>query len=249
MNDAAFSNLLAPEILPSIIGVIDLRHGVAVHGIAGNRNDYRAVEFCDGSPMGLVKHYGSLGISRLYVADLDAILGGDVQTACLDETIDSFGGKEVFLDPGWTGDAKAGSVDAIASLADRHASLRIIAATETASSTGSVAGLTKVLSPDRALLGLDYRGGAAVQQSTEPGQWLDEAERCNLHGVLVLDVAAVGTSSGVVTHELCRSIAERNPRLKIYSGGGIRSASDVNQLIRAGCHGCVVATALHRKLR
>lgn len=245
MNESAISSLQTSDFLPSIIGVIDLRHGIAVHGIAGNRSEYRAVKFCDGSPLELANHYRGLGVKRLYVADLDAILGDDVQTACLDETIAAFGGKEIIVDLGWTGDAEAGAVDAIMSLAGRHSSLRFIAATETASSIDAVALLSKTVAPDRVLLGLDYRGGVAMNPTSEPGRWLDQAERCQLHGVLVLDVAAVGTSLGIVTQAICRSIAEQHPRLKIYSGGGIRSSSDVKQLIDSGCQGCLIATALH----
>lgn len=242
MNDSAISSLLTPELLPSIIGVIDLQRGIAVHGIAGNRNDYRAVDFCDGSPIELARYYRGLGLARLYVADLDAILGHDVQVTRLDETIAAFGGDEVILDSGWTGN---GHADSIASLASRYAGLRFIAATETASSIDAIGQMAQTLSPDRILLGLDYRDGNAVDQTTETSNWLDEADRCHVNGVLVLDVAAVGTASGVVTQTICQRIADQHPRFRIYSGGGIRSATDVKQLIDAGCHGCLIATALH----
>ena len=225
--------------------MIDLRCGVAVHGIAGDRNNYREVKVCDGSPVELAKHYRRLGLKRLYIADLDAILGGTIQRACLQEVIAAFSGDEVIVDVGWTDDRDAKTNDIIRSIAQRHLKMRFIAATETATSLDSLCRLAEIVTPDRTLLGLDYRGGEAVNQQSSPIEWLNEAERCKIFGVVVLDVAMVGTSAGVSTQAICNTIVKKNPRLTIYSGGGVACKEDVDSLIESGCRGCLVATALH----
>jgi phosphoribosylformimino-5-aminoimidazole carboxamide ribotide isomerase len=59
-----------------VVGVIDLQGGTAVHAVRGERERYRPL----GDPLSLARRYG---LEELYVADLDAITGGDVQTAVI----------------------------------------------------------------------------------------------------------------------------------------------------------------------
>ena len=74
MND-----LLTRRWVQHIVGVIDLLDGQAVHAIAGNRNQYQPIAFCNGDPLALVAYYRTFGLSALYVADLDAIENDRIQ--------------------------------------------------------------------------------------------------------------------------------------------------------------------------
>ena len=65
-----------------MIGVVDLLGGRAVHARAGRREDYRPVRAVAGSviepgdALALARVYiDRLGLTELYAADLDAILG------------------------------------------------------------------------------------------------------------------------------------------------------------------------------
>jgi phosphoribosylformimino-5-aminoimidazole carboxamide ribotide isomerase len=67
-----------------VIPVIDLRHGAAVHAIAGDRDNYQPVMLGvirDGDPCGLASFYAARNPPAIYLADLDAILGGEVQAS------------------------------------------------------------------------------------------------------------------------------------------------------------------------
>jgi phosphoribosylformimino-5-aminoimidazole carboxamide ribotide isomerase len=74
--------------------------------------------------------------------------------------------------------------------------------------------------------------------------WLDHATSLGMNGVVVLDIAAVGQKCGPVTGRMCSDIKKSHPDLTIWSGGGIRDASDAMQLVQQGCDRCLVATAL-----
>ncbi len=63
-----------------IIPVIDLKDGQVVRGIAGRREEYRPVESIiatDAQPATVAKAFVDLGLSDVYVADLDAIAGAE----------------------------------------------------------------------------------------------------------------------------------------------------------------------------
>src|SRR5690349_15781365 len=62
-----------------VIGVIDLLDGRAVHARRGDRHRYSPIaipEVPDGDPVGLADFYvNQLGLTTVYVADLNAIAG------------------------------------------------------------------------------------------------------------------------------------------------------------------------------
>ncbi len=238
MND-----LLSDDILAKLVGVIDLRHGQAVHAIAGDRDYYQNVEFCGGDPIGLAEHYSQLGVTELYVADLDAIIDGTVQVEAIEAVCHCVASSKMVIDIGWTGKENKESRDAIAVLTDRHANVCWIAATESAKTAGALAELAELVSAERVFLGLDYRNGQLIGSKDE-AEWILAATELGCCGVVVLDLASVGTGAGPSTMEICRRVKQLAPRLLVYSGGGIRTAEDVSELVEAGCDRCLIATAL-----
>lgn len=227
--------------------------GAAVHAVAGKRDRYQPIEWCGHSPLRLAGHYRQLGVSRLYVADLDAILHGKVQVELLVDIVNQFPIDEILLDIGWIGgcDDQTAAVERLSQNIGN--STCFIAATESARDIEAVGELAKVVGSERVFLSLDLRSGKSVDNVATENEWIETAIRWNLAGVIVLDIAAVGTGSGPVTADRCRAIRERlarsisrdSNRLRVYSGGGIRAIADVAALVDAGCHGCLVGTMLH----
>src|SRR6185503_3356039 len=66
-----------------ILPVIDLSGGQAVHAVAGDRASYRPVRSVlapSADPLELARGYRDrLGLREVYLADLDAIAGGEAQ--------------------------------------------------------------------------------------------------------------------------------------------------------------------------
>jgi uncharacterized protein related to proFAR isomerase len=221
-----------------------------VHAIAGRRKYYNDVPFCQGSAKRLAKHYQTLGIERLYVADLDAIEGQAIQASTLSELL-CLGWKQVLIDVGWRGDEAIGRRQKLAEIAALGSEVCWIAATESCRSTQALERLADCVSPHGVMLGLDYRQQTLIahgsDQATSPdeGDWIRAAsatETCC--GAVVLEISAVGTRSGPSTLETCRRLHAIAPRLTLISGGGIRSSEDARELLRAGCTAVLAATSL-----
>ncbi|MEM2793683.1 MAG: HisA/HisF-related TIM barrel protein, partial [Candidatus Methanomethylicia archaeon] len=63
-----------------IIPVMDVMNGIVVHGVSGLRSQYKPLEsrICSSNnPIDVADAIRRLGFSRLYIADLDAIMGGE----------------------------------------------------------------------------------------------------------------------------------------------------------------------------
>src|SRR6476620_3114496 len=99
-----------------LIGVIDLLRGRAVHARAGVREQYAPVIAPAGAPIqpgsasGLAREYiDRFGLTELYVADLDAILGGAPQETSVAALAAL--GAALWLDAGvsWVEDARNAS--------------------------------------------------------------------------------------------------------------------------------------------
>jgi HisA/HisF family protein len=222
-----------------VIGVIDLKDGVAVHAVRGERQRYRPVRsgLVEGAdPVDVARALRDrLGLNELYVADLDAIAGGLGH----DETLRALAAEaELMVDAG-AGDAAG--VERVLSLG----AARAIVGTETLADAAAFAKLPL----DRLVLSLDMRAGEVLARDPElatlgPGEALARLTRAGLREAIVLDLARVGSGEGPDV-ELVRELHGRFPRLALLAGGGVRDAADLRALAQAGAAGALVATALH----
>jgi phosphoribosylformimino-5-aminoimidazole carboxamide ribotide isomerase len=222
-----------------VIGVIDLKDGVAVHAVRGERERYRPVrsELVEGAaPVDVARALRDrLGLRELYVADLDAIAGGRGH----DETLRALAVEaELMVD---AGAADAAGVGRVLSLG----AARAIVGTETLADAGAFAALPL----DRLVLSLDMRAGRVLARDPRlatlgPGEALARLTRAGLREAIVLDLARVGSGEGPDV-ELVRELHGRFPQLALLAGGGVRDAADLRALARAGAAGALVATALH----
>jgi phosphoribosylformimino-5-aminoimidazole carboxamide ribotide isomerase len=229
-----------------ILGVVDLRRGLAVRARGGRRDRYAPIESVAGQsvPTGdattLARQYvDRFGLPALYVADLDAIEERVWQVAIL-RTLASIG-VPLWLDA------------AIASLDDARAALacgasRLIVGLETLPSFEVLETIVKEVGGNRVVFSLDLRDGQPIATTPELARQSPEtvaalAVEAGVGTVLVLDLARVGSASGVDL-ELLTRIRRGTSSICVYAGGGVRGIGDVEQLQQVGCDGALVATAL-----
>ncbi|MBP2647464.1 MAG: putative histidine biosynthesis protein [Gemmatimonadetes bacterium] len=232
-----------------LIPVLDLARGVAVHAVGGDRARYAPVRSVltpgvQGDALALARAYRSLpGVSRCYVADLDAIAGRPAQRDLVARlrSDEGFGGP-LLLDAG------------VASLADRDRlaidSTDLIVGLETLRSFADLAGLAAL---GRITFSLDLRNDVALVTedlktktlSTEPEALARGAIGAGARSLILLDVGRVGRGVGL-NLELFASLRRALPRVPLLAGGGVRGAGDLDALAGIGCDGVLVASALHR---
>ncbi len=229
----------------SLLGVIDLRLGQAVHAIAGDRAHYQpiAVPHADrGDPLALIRYYERLGLKAFYLADLDRLMGGEMQWETLRRLLES--GHEFWFDLGLSQpmDLEFARRKLGGELTDHQVTW--IIATESLSPGTDWTAWRQHAKSARLAIGIDLRGGqflGPVESVEEIVRGMDLAaiDRC-----VVLDLAAVGTGSGPVTMSVCEHLKSLKPDAEIASGGGVRSERDALALYLAGCRRILVATAL-----
>lgn len=232
-----------PSSMMPVIPVLDLMGGHVVRAVRGERQHYKPVRsrLCAGSDpvelaCALCHHTGS---DRLYIADLDALLGGVAQVAVLRRLLDALPGVRLWLDAGWRDAAAARALwaelgpagDAIDPVYASEA-LRDAAALADCFSAGDGLGA-------RALLSLDRRGD---QRLDPAGCW----QRPELwpQRVIVMTLERVGSGAGPDLTTL-PALRERAPGCAFYGAGGVRQAADLRAASAAGAAGWLVASALH----
>ncbi len=232
-----------------ILPVIDLMHGVVVRGIAGRRETYQPIEsnlVTDPRPGSLARAFVARGAHACYVADLDAIAGAAPSWSIYRELIDC--GLRLWVDAGCRDETQANQ---LAAFEHEGQSLeRIIVGLESLETEDALQAIHAAIGGERLVFSLDLKHGAPI---TQPGVWPDmsaweiaqHALAGGVRGIIVLDLAAVGSYKGPAALELCKQLRATHPQLEIISGGGVRSDADVSSLVNAGCDRVLVASALH----
>jgi phosphoribosylformimino-5-aminoimidazole carboxamide ribotide isomerase len=239
-----------------IIPVLDLAHGEAVHAIGGRREEYQPVESVlapgeRGNALALAKAYRKrLAATQCYVADLDAIQEKGLQS----DLIGRLAGPEGF-GPGLLVDAGAAGIVGVEELLSLGVA-RIIAGLESLDSWSDLENTVGIAGRDRVLFSLDLHQGRPVYhldmgprlERIRPDELLDRAVSIGVAGIIVIDLADVGSSAGPSTRPLIQQLQAKY-RLPLYAGGGVRDRGDVEALLEAGASGVLVGTAVHKGLR
>jgi phosphoribosylformimino-5-aminoimidazole carboxamide ribotide isomerase len=226
-----------------VIPVIDLKGGVAVHAVRGDRERYRPLRSRiaeDADPVHVTRAVRDrLGLDELYVADLDAIAGGpghpDVVTALAREA-------RVMVD---AGAATAAAVERLLALGVA----RVVIGTESLPGVGAFEELRRELPGAPLVLSLDLRAGRmlspdAALAGMAPAAALARLADAGAREAVVLDLARVGSGEGPDV-ALLGELRARVPGVELLAGGGVRDAADLRALAAAGAAGALVATALH----
>ena len=231
-----------------IVGVMDIRGGKAVHARGGQRAQYAPVEIAagervDGDGVALARVYvDRLSVPELYLADLDAIASGvTTANAALLGQVAALGAP-VWVDAGLT------TPEAATSVLEAGASV-VIVGLETLTSLDALVAICQAIGGDRVAFSVDLRNSVPVTvPGAEHSRWsageiARSAADCGVSSIIVLDLARVGSGSGVDL-ELMSAVRRAAPRVALFAGGGVRNAEDLDALARAGCDGALVATAL-----
>ncbi len=226
--------------------MVDLRRGEAVHGVAGNRLQYRAVASVSGDPLAVVTAYTRFGCRRIYIADLDAIEIAAPPSPWITKIAAAVATEtQLMVDVGWRGNEDSPIRQHIAGLAQSQPAIQWIAASESARDSTTVERLAECVGPASVWLGLDYAANDWISPAMSETEWLAAGERASVDGCVVLDVRSVGSHSGPTMLAKCRELAVRYPQWRLISGGGVRTPTDAHAVIDSGCEACLVATAIH----
>ena len=218
-----------------VIPVIDVRHGVAVAAVRGQRADYKplATSLAAGSdPVEIARRYAVLfTFPALYVADLDGIEGRGRDKGLTAQLAAAVPRMRLWVDDG------VSAREAVLRIAD-ETHVTPVVGSESLRGDDDVAAL-RALPPDRYILSLDFKddrfaGPPAVLD--EPLYWP--------HAVIVMTLVRVGSGEGPDLQRIAGIVAHAGGR-RIYAAGGVRNRADVVALHAAGAAGVLIATALH----
>jgi phosphoribosylformimino-5-aminoimidazole carboxamide ribotide isomerase len=226
-----------------VIPVIDILNGVVVHAVRGKRREYQPLQssLCQSvEPLEVANAFKNLGFSELYVADLDAITAGYVNSQVLKRIAEETGLK-LMVDAGVT------IIERAQKLLDSGVS-KVIIGTETLQSKSFVGEAIRLFGSRHVVVSLDLKGDKVLVKlglagCKNPLCLLREFRAMGVSQVIVLDLARVGSGEGVNVAFLKKVIEEVGGN--VYVGGGVRNMEDLVELKNLGVSGVLVATALH----
>jgi phosphoribosylformimino-5-aminoimidazole carboxamide ribotide isomerase len=236
-----------------VIPVLDIRAGQAVHAVAGQRDNYRPVQSLmhEGSdPLGLALAFRDrLGLSELYVADLDAILGGPPALGFYADLVKI--GFRLWVD---SGIRSAQSVTPLVELgiAKVVIGLETIRGPEELVNIRTCLDTPTRLNTDRLAFSLDLCNGRPLRAAGS--NWSDRdvltiarlaVEEAGFRHILLIDLADVGTRSGIKTTPLLRELRASCAGVEVVVGGGLDGPNDLRTLAAAGADAVLAASALH----
>ena len=225
----------------TLIPVIDLLKGQVVRGVRGDRHAYRPIEsaLCASSdPVTvariLVDHCAA---QQLYVADLDALMGGSPQHDVLARLLQALPGAELWLDAGFADADAAASLRA--QLAPHSERIVPVFASESLRSRAALQDCRGRFGAAGAVLSLDRRDG---QRLDPAGCW--DAASLWPQRVIVMTLERVGSGAGpdLATMSELHRLA---PGTTLVGAGGVRSSEDLERAHAAGANAWLVASALH----
>ena len=228
-----------------ILPVLDLLNGIVVRGVGGRRDEYRPVESvltASAKPLDVARAFrDQLGLTTLYVADLDGILHQRPNEIVFRQLVaDDF---ELWIDGGLR------SLDDARRLLNAGAA-KVIVGLETLSEVRLLTTLIGEFGAERIVFSLDLQAG---QPMLGEARWTDAtplgiaraAIDIGITQLIVLDLASVGEQRGPSTLDLCHAIRQFAPDVRLITGGGVRNAADLEPLQAARIDGVLLATALH----
>jgi HisA/HisF family protein len=216
-----------------IIPVLDLKQGAVVRARMGQRDQYRPIETPlspTSDPVDVAR--GLLAVhpfATLYVADLDAIAGRGDNHAALARLRAAFPRLTLWVDNGICDCRRAEDW-----LAAGWGQLVL------GSETQRDATVVQHFAGDaRVALSLDFRGPSFQG----PPALVDDAA-CWPQKVIAMTLARVGSGAGPDLERLA-GIRHAATGREVYAAGGVRDATDLVTLKRAGIAGALVASCLH----
>lgn len=225
--------------------VLDLLNGAVVRGVGGRRDEYRPVESVltdSAQPLDVARAFRErLGLTTLYVADLDGILHQRSNIEFFRRLAAE--GFELWIDSGLR------SCEDANQLLEAGAA-KVIVGLESMTDTRLLTTLVRDLGSERIVFSLDLKSGQpllcdACWPDPTPLGIAAHVVEAGVTQMIVLDLASVGEQRGPSTLGLCGSIRQLAPTIRLITGGGVRNAADLEPLRAARIDGVLLATALH----
>jgi phosphoribosylformimino-5-aminoimidazole carboxamide ribotide isomerase len=228
-----------------IIPVIDIRNGVAVRAVAGERGRYQPVSSRLTNSVEPAEVLRALRqefhCDTCYVADLDAIERGQRNRCTLAEMART--GVRLIVDAG------------VVALEDAHelqecGASQIVLASESLPRLDQLRSFVELFGSKSLVFSVDLKHGQLrladpQYSSTSPDELIARVVEAGIEQIIVLDLAAVGTGTGIPTLSLCQQARSCWPHLRIISGGGVHSRTCLLNAQAAELDGLLVASALH----
>ncbi len=228
-----------------IIPVLDILNAQVVHGIKGERSKYAPIQSIltpSSKPIDVAKAFKlNFPISELYIADLNAIMQNNSQFEYLEEIAQQTQ-LSIMLDAG-IDDYKL-----IPALLKKGVN-KIIIGTETLQSFNHLEQIIQRIETKNLIVSLDLKDGKILSKAKEVSSqshinFLQRIEELRIQELIVLELAKVGSESGVMTPILQDILDQAS--IPIITGGGARNVQDLRILKDAGVSGALIATALHK---
>ena len=227
-----------------VIAVIDIKDGLAVHAIKGQRESYAPVQcsWCaNGSVQAMIDGYSNVfGFNDMYVADLGAILG-DAPDPAVHALLLGWRDRSdgaLMIDAGVTGES---SFDAL--VAFGHDT--IILGTESIASPVVLESLLARKSAN-VIISIDVKDGRVLSPVDEwrhlsPPDLVERLAEHEPEAFIYLNLSRVGSKEGI---DPVAVAAARRTTIPVLLGGGIRSTADIEAARDVDLGGVLVATAL-----
>ncbi len=230
-------------MLLRVIPVLDILNGIVVQAIRGERKKYRPLEsvLCQSTdPVDIAKVFKSLGFSRLYLADLDSILGRHTNFS-LYHQIRVEAALDLLIDAGISDVEKAKRVF-------ESGASKIIIGTETLGNFDFIQQSVKIFGKDQVIVSLDMKNGKVIGRSSDVTSkdivsLAEILEKMGITEVIVLDLSRVGADKGVNITAMAEVL--KRTSLEVLTGGGVRGIGDLEELKMMGVTAALVATAIH----
>jgi HisA/HisF family protein len=231
-----------------IIPVMDLKRGRVVHAVAGRRAQYRPIRSrLAGSshPEAVARAFRNrLGLTELYVADLDAI-GGAEPSWTTYEMLRELGLRLIV-------DAGVASLERCEAVHRSAGAGGVVVGLESIARRDALARLVREMRSQPIWFSLDLRGGTPIAaregwSGATPEAIARDVVELGITRLIVLDLERVGMRGGSSTTALCQNLLRAHPGIELVTGGGIRDRADLQALGNAGVAGALVATALHER--
>lgn len=227
-----------------ILPVLDVMNGEVVRGVGGRRHEYRPLVSrltASCHPLDVARALrGHFGADEFYVADLDAILGGE--PACAIYAALRQDGFRLWVDAGVRRMTQA------CQLAESGID-SVVAGLETVAGPAELAAMARAFG-EHLVFSLDLRQGEPLGerdawQGEDAGSIAARAVALGVRRLLVLDLARVGLDGGTGTRQLCARLSADFPGVEVSAGGGVRHRGDLEELRDCGVRTALVASALH----
>ena len=223
--------------------MLDLAHGQVVRGVRGERAAYRPIAstlVAGSDPLAVAAALLPPATDRcaraalLYVADLDAIQGGEAQLDTLRRLLALRDDLCLWLDAGLSGSAAGAALrHALGASGER---VRLVYGSESLAADGTSRGIAE---DPHAILSLDCRLARPLDPAglwTRPDLWP--------RTIIVMTLDRVGAAAGPDLATLARMRAQAPDRIWV-GAGGVRNRGDLHSAATAGASAWLVASALH----